>query len=305
MSELVEWLMNGPRRIRALVIGGGSVLALLFVGVFIAIYGYIYIGFSQPFTALLISAFGALSTILLVMVTFATFVENQLHTAKEREKPLVRDKLREIVIPFRNVLEENRKRLLKESVDWHRLSGQKVRFYSNPPRNDLKPLLNRAKIDTIVLEQFFQEHHELRKPVITHDEVLERLAEQACRLVSRLAEPLDEYIANNDIEVRDGELAQGEIIAVFILNQEDDPGAMNTHQGVWLENDEKFQRIAKDVADDKIDNFFEMRQRYIDHSNELDEKLHSIRKELQSKYNISIEDDEKGEDNWHNFWDKE
>jgi hypothetical protein len=286
-NELLSWLARTTRRKRAFVIGGGLALLALVVGVPGAVIAYVYVGFPQQFTSLLISSFGALSTVLLALVTFATFIENQMRFEKESQRTLVHEELREVLQPSASRLEANRSHLNDDIVDWHRFDGEQWQN-ATVLGFELEPLHGRPNADAVVFERFFGRAPAIAEQFDEHDDQVEQLATAGRELVETLTKPLEEYIEKNDIE--HASYSSPKWMAVYVLNDVDELPDINKDQDVWAEYKDEFRAVAEDVASDDLENFRQLKREYLAFGESLKQDVEETRGDLQREYNISLND---------------
>lgn len=288
-SELLRWLARTTRRKRAFAIGSGFVLAALFVGIPAAVLAYVYVGFSQQLTSLLISALGALSTVLLVLVTFISFVENQLRMEKESQRTLVREELREVVQPSVSRLKANYSTLRGDTVRWYWFDIEQWRK-SDLPGFELARLQGRPNTDTVVFDRFFGREPAIADQFDEHDERLEQLARQGRELVETLTEPLAAYIEANDIQYQHtpDDAPAPKWIASYVLSDVAELPDGNRDQEVWAEYEDEFRAVAYEGAPDELAEFRQLKREYLRCVESLQRDLERTRSRLQREYSISL-----------------
>lgn len=175
----------------------GSVLLSVVPVLVVPIGGVVY-GFISDTTArLLIAGFGALGTISLVAITFLTIQHNQVLVSerrKDREKPIQKAVLREVVVPSIQSLESNRDEIKNGQVSW---SEAKVSL-ENGGAIDRKECLRTClqSADSAVLEYTEDEYPELIQLLRQYDSKIHQVHQFADELLRELEEPIADIRRN-------------------------------------------------------------------------------------------------------------
>lgn len=296
-NDLLDWLTQTTGLKRWFVLGGGSILIALFFGILGAILAYRYVGFSSQFTSLLISGFGALSTVLLVFVTFATFLQNQMQMEKENQRVLVRAEFREVVQQSAARLEANRSTVKDSAVRWHRFDSDQWRN-AELPGFELERLCGRSDDDDMVFERFFDREPVIAEKFEEHDERVTTLAIRGAELVESLTEPIGRYLEQTDLHHEYDDPPEPKNIALYIANDMSELRDLNSDQEFWRDYQDDFRMLANDVAPDEMEAFRRAKRNYLEFVGSLKGELRGTRRQLEQTYSISVNEnrtDEKPE----------
>jgi len=293
-SNLRSWLAQKSRQKQLLFVGGTSFLGGLFVGIPTVVLAYVYVGFSPQLTSLLIKALGALSTVLLVGVTFGTFIQNQMQMERNSQRPLVRAELQEVVQPSISRLEANSDTLKENTVRWHRFDDEAWRE-RELTSFELERLLGRQNGDHEAFKRFSDREPTIAPQCLEHDERVRQLGSKGATLVETLAEPLERDMRENNYQLRYDDIPDGKRIAMYVLNDVDELPDMNTDQKIWSREKDAFQEAADDIAPDGMAEFRQLKREYLKLVASLEDELRTTRGRLEQKYGVSLNDDAKGE----------
>lgn len=285
-SSLFSWLSRTTGRKRVFVLIGSFVLVGLLVAIPSAVLAYRYVGFSEKFTSVLISAFGALSTVLLVIVTSAGFVERQMQTEREHQQELVREELETVLRPSWSKVKANQSRLDDGIVHWNNFDADQW-DNGRVPAFELKSLSNYSDFENVIFKRCFGREPTVEARFEEHDERVADLATDGRELVETLAEPLAEYIRENEITVKTDEYADSEIIAAYVLSDVDELPNRNTYQAMWDERKDGFRGVAMDVAGDEIDQFFDRKRDLLQFLEATKDEFDQIRARLHRGFGVS------------------
>lgn len=285
-NNLFSWLSRTTGRKQLLIFGSVFALGILFAGIPGAVLAYYYAGLSTQFTSLLISASGAVSTVLLVLVTSVSFVENQIRFEKEHQRELVREELETVLRPSRSKVKANQSRLDGGIVLWNNFDAEQWTS-GNVPGFQLKPLTSYADFENVIFERFFGREPAVKERFEEHDERVADLATDGRELVEVLTEPLDEYIQENDITVGSAENPEPEIIAAYVLSEVDELPDRNTYQALWDERKDEFRDVAMDAAGDEIDQFFNRKRDFLQFLEATKGEFDRIRGNLHRGFGVS------------------
>lgn len=293
-NNLGSWLAETTRRKQLLVVGGVSFLGGLLVGIPAVVIAYVYVGFSKQLTSLLINALGALSTVLLVGVTFATFIENQMRTERDSQRPLVRAELQEVVQPSISRLKANCDTLSENTVRWSRFDSELWRE-RELTGFELERLFGRQNDDREAFKRFSDRDPTIAPQFLEHDERVRQLGSKGATLVDTLAEPFERYMEENNFGLRYDDLPDGERVALYVLSDVEELPDMNTDQKIWAQEKDAFREAADDIAPEAMAEFREMKRGYLKLVESLEDKLRTTRGRLEQKYGVSLNDDAKHE----------
>ena len=276
-----RWFQGLSKLSKMLFIAGSAVLAILFFSVIGVVFAYFSIGLSQEEATVLLGAFGSLSTIALVIVTFVTFIQNQRLTAINNEAPLRREELIQVVLPLIDILDENWRTIANGNVSWWKA-------HKSGELPSLTYLEEKKWADEVVYRRFSGRNHEIDEDTILCDEALRDLIHAARGAISELREPLKIYIREKEITMRSSTHPDPSKIASYVLNETEQLQDTNTYSEIWDEHQEEFEQVVEEAATEKTTKFYDMREEYLKQSATLSSKLSELRADLQGTFNISI-----------------
>jgi len=288
MTDIVTLLRQGPARFRIAVYGVSLLLFLLFVGICLAVStGYLVIGLGQQFLTLVISALGALSTVLLVAVTLVTFVENRLVEYAEQQRPLVKEELEKFLIPAVQELEENVERVKQGGVDFSKT--QLGEYQADHPlgREPLNSILKHDTYDEIIYSRCLERHPELRERIETHDIMLNKLVRKAREVAEELEDPVIEYMEEEGSQSINLRAGNPEKISWILVANPEELTAGHDYKEMWEDHREGLNQAAASSSAN-FNSFETMKQDYIVITEEIITKLEQTRGESQRTYHVSV-----------------
>lgn len=241
------------------------------------------------------SLVGALGTLVLATATIWTVLQNQIlvdERVKEAERPLVRQELEEILIPYHEVVKNNIEAVEGSSViDWGSYSPQKGLGFDGVhiSRSEPVPLLQTD--DVYLYTRLERDAPGLWKMIQTHDGILNEIADLGDQISSLLEPAVKQYLEDHGLlnEFDDGGIRT---LNGAILKQIDEYGDQHEHADIWLEHRDELCRILDEVVADEYDELQEEIDRYRTHCEELSEELVERRVSLQKEYSVPVEDEE-------------
>lgn len=271
----------------------------LFISILVIVAGYLIFQWSNltlnSRVAVAASLVGALGTLVLATATVWTALQNQIlvdERVKEAERPLVREELENLLIPYHEVVRNNIEAIDSSSaIDWISYSARKGLFFDRMQTSKFEPVPLLQTDDVHLYTRIERDAPGLWKMMQTHDGVLNEIADLGDRISSSLEPAVKRYLEDNGLL---SEFDEGGIRTLngAILKQIDEYGDQHEHAEIWLEHRDELCRILEEVAADEYDELEEEIDRYRTHCEDLSEELVERRVSLQNEYSISVEDEE-------------
>ena len=271
----------------------------LFIFILVGVSGYLVFQWSNlPLSSrvtVAASLVGALGTLVLATATVWTALQNQIlvdERVKEAERPLVREELEEILIPYHEVVRNNIEAIDGSSaIDWTSYSPRKGLFFDRMQTSKSEPVPLLQTDDVHLYTRLDRDAPGLWKMIQTHDRILKEIADLGDQISSLLEPAVRRYLEDHGLL---SEFDEGGIRTLngAILKQIDEYGDQHEHADIWLEHRDELCRILEEVATDEYDELEEEIDRYRTHCEKLSEELVERRVRLQNEYSISVEDNE-------------
>lgn len=241
------------------------------------------------------SLVGALGTLVLATATIWTVLQNQIlvdERVKEAERPLVREELEEILIPYHEVVRNNIEAVEDSSViDWGSYSPPKSLAFDGMHTSKSEPVSLLQTDDVHLYTRLERDAPSLWKMIQKHDRILNEISDLGDHISSLLDPAVKRYLEDNGLlsEFDDGGIRT---LNGAILKQVDEYGDQHEHADIWLEHRDELCRILDEVVADEYDELQEEIDRYRTHCEELSEELVERRVTLQNEYSIPVDDEE-------------
>lgn len=241
------------------------------------------------------SLVGALGTLVLATATIWTVLQNQIlvdERVKEAERPLVREELEEILIPYHEVVRNNMEAVEDSSViDWGSYSPRKSLAFDGMHTSKSEPVSLLQTDDVHLYTRLERDAPSLWKMIQKHDRILNEISDLGDHISSLLDPAVKRYLEDNGLlsEFDDGGIRT---LNGAILKQVDEYGDQHEHADIWLEHRDELCRILDEVVADEYDELQEEIDRYRTHCEELSEELVERRVTLQNEYSIPVDDEE-------------
>jgi len=270
----------------------------LFIFILIVVLGYLVFQWSNltlsSRVTVAASLVGALGTLVLATATVWTALQNQIlvdKRVKEAERPLVREELEELLIPYHEVVRNNIEAVEGSSVtDWGSYSPQKSLAFDGMHTSKSEPVPLLQTDDVHLYTRLERDAPGLWKMIQTHDHILNEMADLGDQISRSLEPAVERYLEDHGLL---SEFDEGGIRTLngAILKQIDQYGDQHEHADIWLEHRDELCRILDEVAADEYKELQEEIDWYRTHCEELSEKLVERRVRLQNEYSISVEDE--------------
>ena len=274
------------------------VFLILFISILVVVAGYLVFQWSNltlsSRVTVAASLVGALGTLVLATATVWTALQNQVlvnERVKEVERPLVREELEGLLIPYHEVVRNNIAAVEGSSaIDWSSYSPHKGLAFDemHTSKNEPVPLLQTD--DVHLYTRLERDAPSLWKMIQTHDHFLNEIAELGDQTGHVLEPAVQRYLEDHGLlsESDEGGLRT---LNGAILKQTDQYGDQHEHADIWLEHRDELCHILDEVAADEYKELQEEIDWYRTHCEELSEKLVERRVRLQNEYSISVEDE--------------
>lgn len=271
----------------------------LFIFILVIVSGYLVFQWSSltlnSRVSVAASLVGALGTLVLAIATVWTALQNQIlvdERVKEAERPLVREELEVILIPYDEVVQNNIQAVEGSSViDWGSYSPQKSLPFDGMHTSKSEPVSLLQTDDVYLYTRLERDAPGLWKMIQTHDRILNEIADLGDHISILLEPAVKRYLEDHSLlnEFDDGGIRT---LNGAILKQIDEYGDQHEHADIWLEHRDELCRILDEVVADEYDELQEEIDQYQTHCEELSEKLVERRVSLQNEYSIPVDDEE-------------
>lgn len=275
--------MNSPLyRYRLEIVVGALVLSVALVLIFPVVsvfYGFI----SNTIARLLIAGFGAFGTILLAILTFLTIQNNRVlveERRKDREQPIQRAVLSEVVVSSIEAVEANNTAILDGRVNW---SDAKIDLQKGGLVNRsgcLKMCLPSA--DSAILEYAEEEYPELIRILREYDSEIHEAHNVADELLRRLEEPVTE-IRQNTANITESD---HDVLMSLVMHAYD---TLEGRPDWWQENHEDIKDEIKSEVPE-IEEWYERQKELHELSLNTKSQLVEYKQEIQTEYGINLND---------------
>jgi hypothetical protein len=231
----------------------------------------------------------------LATATVWTALQNQRlvnERVKEAERPLVREELENLLIPYHKVVRNNIEAVEGSSViDWGSYSPRKGLDINQIHTSTSEPVPLLQTDDVYLYTRLEQDAPGLWKMIQSHDRILNEIADLGDQINSLLEPAVKQYLEDNGLltEFDEGGLRT---INGAILKQIDQYDDQHEHADIWSEHRDDLCSILEEVAADEYDELQKEIDRYRTHCKELSEELVERRIQLQNDYSLSVDDDE-------------
>lgn len=272
----------------------------LFIFILVSVSGYLMFQWSNltlnSRVSVAASLVGALGTLVLATATVWTALQNQVlvdERVKEAERPLIREELEEILIPYHEVVRNNIEAVEGSSViDWGSYSPRNSLAFDGMHTSKSEPVPLLQTDDVHLYTRLERDAPRLWKMIQTHDYQLNEIADLGGQINSLLEPAVKRYLEDHSLL---SEFDEGGIRTLngAIFKQIDQYSDQHEHAEIWSEHRDELCRILDEVAADEYEELQEEIDRYRTHCEELSEELVERRVSLQNEYSIPVEDDEK------------
>ena len=271
----------------------------LFIFILVGVSGYLVFQWSNltlsSRVTVAASLVGALGTLVLATATVWTALQNQIlvdERVKEAERPLVREELENVLIPYHKVLRNNIEAVDGSfAIDWTSYSPRKGLFFDGMQTSQSEPVPLLQTDDVHLYTRLDRDAPGLWKMIQTHDRILKEIADLGDQISSLLEPAVKRYLEDHGLLSEFDERGIRTLNGA-ILKQIDEYGDQHEHADIWLEHRDELCRILEEVAADEYDELEEEIDRYRTHCEKLSEELVERRVRLQNEYSISVEDNE-------------
>lgn len=261
--------------------------AAIVVGIVLPVIGYANGNITDTTATLLIRAYGAMASVLLVVVTWFTMRQNKRlinERNKDREKPIQRDLLTEIIQPSIDIINENQKNLVNGTVNWHEDSSL---FHLNTFFISGHSEFNNFDRDPVAFSLFKEEYPKLSDQMEELDSLTVELEGEARALINTISKLLNNFIGEKDEEHNFwGGGPDTDEIANSFINQRNF-GDVNSH--IVEKYGEDIRGILEREVSDELKEFLSVQHSYFEKSSKLESDLVEVREEIQEEYGISAQ----------------
>lgn len=271
----------------------------LFIFILITVAGYLTSQWSNltlsSRVTVAASLVGALGTLVLATATVWTALQNQIlvnERVKEVERPLVKEELEDLLIPYHKVVRNNIEAVEGSSaIDWGSYSPRKRLVFDGIQTSKAEPVPLLQTDDMHLYTRLERDAPGLWKLIQTHDSLLNEIAELGNQISSLLEPAVKRYLEDHGLldEFDEGGLRT---LNGAILKQIDQYGAQHEHEDIWAAHRDELCNILDRVAAEEYEELQREINRYRIHCEKLSEKLTERRVSLQNEYSISVDEDE-------------
>lgn len=257
-------------------------LMIVVLGVVLPVFAFVEGVFSEMFANLLIQAYGAIASILLVVVTWSTLRQNRRlveEREKDRRQSVRIDLLSEAVLPAIETVRENRSAFLNGTVDW-----QGIGTFT---KNDGILTLANDRIDSMFFARLGDHYPEVVDEMEQHDFLLTDIEKDADILYRDFRDPIQKYIEEQNLDAKADTDSLDDIFVRNLLNQFYFPDE-EPEDPLWKNHHEEIREIAEETVGEDLDEFTELKMDYIAVSQDVENELLRVRDEIQREYGISL-----------------
>ena len=232
----------------------------LFIFILIIVSGYLVFQWSDltlnSRVSVAASLVGALGTLVLATATVWTALQNQIlvdERVKEAERPLVREELEEILIPYHEVVRNNIEAIEGSSViDWGSYSPRKSLAFDGMHTSKSEPVPLLQTDDVHLYTRLERDAPGLWKMIQTHDRILNEIADLGDHIISLLEPAVTRYLEDRGL-LREFDEGGIRTLNGAILKQIDEYGEQHEHADIWSEHRDDLCRILEEVVADEYD----------------------------------------------------
>jgi hypothetical protein len=235
----------------------------------------------QQIASLIIGGLGTLATATLAIATYRTVLQNRQSVKelkKDREKPLAEDKLRLMIVPYINELEDKIDQISDEEVIWVDRYG--YNDIIRVPCNQLSP----DDLSNTVVQEIEDDNPELLKKVKKHDDMAEEINNTVDDVLEELEKQVQNFTEDKSLKNDKGEPVNESKLALYILAEITDGWPPSNHEQIWAEHNKSLIDLKDKSIRQKID---QSEERYLQCCQDLRESLIKYKVSLQQKYGIS------------------
>jgi len=276
--------MDSPLYHHRYKIAVGTVLFSIILVLVIPIGGFVLGHVSQTVSRLLIAGLGALGTILLATLTVLSMLNNRVlvqERLKDREKPIQKAVLRDVVESALTTIDSNRSKILHGEVNWTDatfdtrqtdLLGINLETCYDDP-------------DAVAVERFAQSYPETAQLVSEYDNRVYRLSNYARELMKELEDPMSDFRLHTEgITEDDHEDLMKLVLSVYDGVEKQEENLPNW----WVEHGVQAEVAATEAGSD-LESWYDEQEDFLDFSGRVQEELIEVKKEIQSDYGIDLE----------------
>lgn len=259
-------------------------LTLVLLSLIGAGIGYLYFGATLSEVRIILLGIGIMANLLLVSAYVLTLIQNRRMDIREREKPLKKDVLSQVIQPAITAMDENRKRLFTPE-----LSTFPGRLFTFKFFFDEEEYLRRYLQQPIFVNEsqpqkrFLQDETELIEMMDQHDELLFDFLKLEYRLKTDLVECIIREVGYENAESVD----VGEISVILLRGFA--PGEDHSEYDFWKENQNEIEEVVFELRYETqiYRKYSRMRREYSNFTEDLETELKKYEENIQRSYGIS------------------
>lgn len=276
--------------------GLGALILLAVIGLILSVTGLIFDYITDQVVQILVSAFAALGTLFVALMTVISLQQTQRtieDLRKDREKPVVTDVLAEVVQPAIEQLEDNTDRLESGNIGWKEGYGNEL---DHPlPDSDGPTAMSWFKEEYPTLYDRIcppelAENSSSDEDNSEYTKQLNRLQEATVELVNEIEKPVESKLSqvNSSLSPDSNGTAQPNVLVRLLINNRD-VTQMDEHnyQSFWRDFGDEFRDLMQEEAGVNLIEFNQSKNDLLDLSKTLEDDLTKIRSDLQEEYGIS------------------
>lgn len=279
---------------------GLGLTSLLILIVLVVLFAYWTGNWNATEAQVIVGGLGGLGTLLLASGTFLSLWHNEREVEnlrKEREKPIVADEIRNFIQPAINRLESDIQDIEQHDreIDWHYVKMPDSGFSGGLPHSVIYRQFTEDNKDETAMKRFQEDAPELWDLVIDREATIEEGVKISDRIEAKIRPLIEEYIQENDIENRNEETPNIDVLLSSTLRDIDSYGENHEDYEVWENHRQEFRRILHKEAEDDYEQLMAKEDDIHGLTKELREELLSRKVALREEYGISSEEIETGD----------
>lgn len=240
----------------------------------------------EEFASLIIGGIGAFATATLAIATYNTVLQNRRtveELQKDREKPLAKDKLRQLVVPLIDKLDSKIEDMEQETTAWVQVRDS----FGSPVGSTPYGRLLSDDISDTVLRELERDNPKLLEQIKNHDDTASDMEETVDNILEALEERIQEFVDEHSLEDDEGEPVDTVEVSKYVQAEYSGDSPPRNHEEFW----ESHGDVLKELKDEKIVDLLDKAEsNYSDCCKSLRSELIDYKVELQQRYGISEQD---------------
>lgn len=268
-------------------------ISILLIGVLIAATIWLrYTGYlSEGLATLIIGGISAFATTTLAIATYTTILQNRRtvkELQKDREKPIVENILRQLVVPFIEKLDFKIESMERKTTFWMHIGNAYGEYVGIVPH---ERLLSNNISDT-VLRELERYNSRLFEQIENHDKTARNLEKAINEVLEILEARIQEFADEHSLENDEGEPIDAERISRYVQAEYTQSGFTSdtlprNHEELWESHGDALRNLKDEKIVNKVN---EAETEYLECCKSLKTELVNYKLDLQQQYGISEQD---------------